>query len=83
LSSSRRRLLIWLTGLTSTNKLNRDWGLFSVFGEIGERFWQAGIRKGKNGTKNVSNIAIEAPQWRCLILKFVDDFVELNFYGSM
>jgi hypothetical protein len=37
------------------------------------------IRKGKNGTKNISNIAIEAPQWRCLILMFVDDFVELNF----
>jgi hypothetical protein len=26
-----------------------------------------------------SNIAIEAPQWRYLILMFVDDFVELNF----
>jgi hypothetical protein len=37
------------------------------------------IRKGKNGTKNISNIAIEAPQWRYLILMFVDDFVELNF----
>jgi hypothetical protein len=37
------------------------------------------IRKGKNGTRNISNIAIEAPQWRCLILMFVNDFVELNF----
>jgi hypothetical protein len=37
------------------------------------------IRKGKNGTKNISNIAIRAPKWRYLILMFVDDFVELNF----
>jgi hypothetical protein len=39
----------------------------------------ARVNKGKNGTKNISNIAIEAPQWRYLILMFVDDFVELNF----